>query len=170
MRQMKAQKNKAKIYKASLELQQRIGKGPLDPKLVAKAQKAIEENKVDFTPLGLQFLNELEQAINDVSGNLTPEKVIEQKKMLTDPVMELKANATIFHYSLVGNLAGVMLSFLESIRELDEDAIAIVRAHHDTLKAIIAKRMSGDGGEHGQVLMLELKDACARYYRKKKAK
>lgn len=160
---------KAKIYKASMELQNRIGKGPLDPKLVEKAQKAIKENKVDFTPLGLQFLSELENALNDIRGNIDHEQLAKQKKLLTDPVMELKANATTFHYPLVGNLASIMLSFLESIKELDDDALAIVQAHHDTLKAIIIKKMTGDGGQHGKIFMAELKDACTRYYRKKKS-
>lgn len=159
---------KLKTYKASLELQQKIGMGPLDPALIARAQKVIEENNIDFAPLGLQFLNELDEALNHVEQNLDPEKLDEQKRMLTEPVMELKANATIFHYSLVGNLANIMLSFLESITDIDKDALSIIRGHHDSLKAIISGKMKGDGGQNGQVMMTELKDACARYYKKKK--
>ena len=165
---MSIDSRKVKIHKANLELQKRIGTGPLDKRLVEKAQKAIEENNVDFTPLGLQFLDELKKALEQVAANLDSEEIVAQKRSLTEPVMELKANATIFHYALVGNLANIMLSFLESIKKLDKDALSIVGAHHDTLRAIITKKMKGDGGEHGQVMMAELKDACARYYKKKK--
>ncbi len=161
-------KKKTKTYKASLELQQRIGTGPLNPILIERAQRAIEENKIDFSPLGLQYLSELHEALESVEKNIDPSKLEEQKRILTEPVMELKANATIFHYSLVGNLANIMLSFLESITEIDKDALSIVRGHHDSLKAIIGGKMTGDGGQNGQIMMNELKDACARYYKKRK--
>ena len=79
-----------------------------------------------------------------------------------------KANAAIFHYTLIGSMANVMLSFLEAIKEFDKDAIEMVAAHHTTLKAIVLKKMSGDGGAVGEQMVQELKDACARYYAKKK--
>lgn len=158
---------KPQVYKANFSLQQKIGAGPLDDRAVKRMQKVIDDNEVDFTPLGNQFLAELETAIataraaegNDISA---------YRDQLAAPVMQLKANATIFHYSLIGNLANVMLSFLEAVKELDKDAIEIIQAHHTTLKAIIAKKMKGDGGDVGAQMVKELKDACARYYNKKK--
>lgn len=159
---------KHKMYKASAMLKQKIGSGPLSPEIIKRAQRAIDENNVDFTPLGMAFLDQLQNNINVISQNLDPEKITEQKQLLTEPVMELKANATIFHYSLIGNLASIMLSFLESISKLDEDAISIVQAHHSTLQAIVQNKMKGDGGKNGQVFMKELKQVCARYYSKKK--
>ena len=165
----KNDKKKAKVYKASLALQQKVGKGTLDKVAIDRAQKVIEENNVDFTPLGLQFLSELDEALTHLDQNLDADKFETQKKQLTDPVMELKANATIFHYSLVGNLANIMLSFLETTETLDKDALAIVRGHHDSLKAILKNKMKGDGGENGKVMVTELTDACARYYKKRRA-
>ena len=167
---MAAKKKKAQVYKANKILQQKIGSGPLDPAIVERAQRAIEENDVDFAPLGLQFLSELEEALKIVEKDLDPNKFASQKQALTSPVMELKANATTFHYKLVGDLANIMLSFLESIDQLDKDAVSIVRAHHDTLKGIIAKNMKGDGGQQGSIFINELKDACNRYYKKNKKK
>lgn len=160
--------DKTKTYKANQALKQRVGSGPLNPILVERAQKALEDNDVDFTPLGLQFLGELEKNLDQVGPKPDPDKLAAQKQLLTEPVMELKANATLFHYSLVGNLANIMLNFLESINELDKDALSIVRGHHDSLKAIITNKMKGDGGGNGKIMMSELSDACARYYNKKK--
>lgn len=160
---------KAKTYQANMMLKQKIGSGPLDEDIVKKAQKAIDENKVDFTPLGMEFLELLQNNLDKVKNNLKKDNnIMAQKQLLTQPVMELKANATIFHYSLIGNLANIMLSFLESIEEIDEDAIAIVQAHHTTLQAIVIKKMAGDGGNSGEIFMKELKQVCARYYSKKK--
>ena len=168
MNTMVDESKKPKTYQANMMLKQKIGSGPLDPKIVEQAQKEIDENKVDFTPLGKQFLDALNENLGKVSKDLGNGDVLAHKQLLTQPVMELKANATIFHYSLIGNLANIMLSFLESIEEVDEDALSIVQAHHTTLQAIVMKKMTGDGGEHGKVFMTELKQACARYYSKKK--
>ncbi len=148
-------------------LQQKIGSGPLEEASVKRMQEAIDNNDVDFTPLGEQFLGQLEKAINEAQaaeGN----DISAYREMLTGPVMQLKANAAIFHYHLVGNLANVILSFMEALSELDKDSIEILRAHHTTLNAIIKKKMKGDGGEVGAQMVKELKDACARYYAKKK--
>lgn len=161
--------SKAKVYKASNMLQQKIGTGPLDEKTVKRMQQAIDSNDVDFTPLGEQFLAQLEMAI-EMARKVEGNDISAYKKSLTEPVMQLKANAAIFHYHLIGNLANVMLSFLEALTTLDKDSIEIIQAHHTTLKAIIAKKMKGDGGEIGAQMVKELKDACARYYAKKKGK
>lgn len=160
---------KSKVYKASNMLQQKVGAGPLDPKVVAKMQDAIDNNDVDFTPMGLEFLEQLEDAIRTIESG-DPHNMSEHKEALTAPVMQLKANGAIFHYPLIGNLSNVMLSFLESIQEIDKDAMDVIEAHHKTLRAIISKRMSGDGGDIGTEMVKELRDACGRYYAKKKRK
>ncbi len=165
---MTQKKPKIKTYKASNDLRKRIGPGPLDKKAVERAQKEIEENKIDFSPMGLDFLSRLDKALKVINPETDQNKSEEQIKTLIAPVMELKANATIFHYALVGNLANIMLSFLESIDTLDEDALSIVSGHHDSLKLILSSKMTGDGGKDGPVMVTELKDACARYYKKKK--
>jgi len=91
----------------------------------------------------------------------------EIKAILTAPVMELKANAAIFKYALIGNMANIMLSFLETITQMDNDAVEIVKAHHNTLHMIVVKKMSGDGGAGGKMLLQELQQACDRYYQRK---
>lgn len=153
---------KAKIIKADYSLLAKVGSGPLDEKLVQRCQKVMDSNTVDFTPLANEFLEKLKAAINDTkSGKLSKDKAIEA---MSGPVMQLKGNAATFRYELIGNLANVMLSFLESITVLDDDVLAIVDAHHKTLSAIVLKKMSGTGGSSGKLLEDELKGACKRYF------
>jgi hypothetical protein len=156
---------KAKIIKANNKLQQKVGAGPLDLKTVIQSQHVIDNNTVDFVPLGLAILHKLEIAVAQARTGETSIK--DMKQILTTPVMELKANATTFHYTLIGTLANIMLNFLETITVLDKDAIDIVNAHHDTLHMIIVRKMKGAGGEAGQILAKELQQACDRYYHKK---
>jgi hypothetical protein len=160
---MSQQKNK--IIPANKELSQKIGTGSISTIAIERAEEAIQENDVDFAPLGLDFLKKLEVALDSVENKKDLE---EQKMSIIKPVMELKANAEIFHYELVGNLANIMLNFIESIETLDKDALAITRSHHDSLKAILGNKMKGNGGQNGKTMITELKDACARYYKKRK--
>ena len=151
-----------KVIKADKSLQAKIGSGPLDTKTVEKCQAVMDNNNVDFTPMAMEYLGKLAEAIQTAKDpNVNMKEAVGN---MTAPVMQLKANAAIFKYNLVGNLANVMLSFLEGIKELDKDAIAIVEAHHKTLTAIITKKMRGDGGAFGQQMLEELKSACKRYF------
>ncbi len=155
-----------KVYKANKELQTKIGTGKLDEKIVKKCQDVMDNNDVEFAPLAMEYLDKLKEAIDKASNKELETK--EAVAAMTAPVMQLKANASTFKYGLIGNLANVMLSFLEGVKELDNDVISIVGAHHQTLSAIVMKKMKGDGGTHGQQMEAELKGACARYFAKRR--
>jgi len=160
--------NDVKIHEAQAILQEKAGQGPFDPNLIKKAQQYIKENNVDFTPLGTELLNNLKNALQEAEASKTSSTMSKYQESLIKPVMELKANAAIFHYPLIGDLANVMLDFLESIEILDSDAIEIVKAHHDTLSAIMKNQMKGEeGAQQGAPFVTELKEACARYHRKR---
>lgn len=153
------------VIKANMKLQQKIGKGPLDEKSIRPAQTIIDKNDVDFAPLCREILTRLETALERSSDPSIPSE--HMKELLIAPVMELKANAAIFHYPLIGNLANTVLRFLESILILDTDVIDIVRVHHDTIQMIITRGITGHGGEAGKDLGMELQNACDRYFHKK---
>ncbi len=159
---------KANVIKANYQLQHKVGAGPLDERSVQASQTVIDTNDVDFEPLALSILKKLEIGLEKAGDpSVSMQKI---KEILTAPVMELKANASVFRYSLVGNLANIMLSFLEAISNLDKDAVEIVKAHHNTLHMIVVRKMAGDGGPAGKLLMSELQQACDRYYQKKFSK
>jgi len=161
-----AQEKDVRIHKADMALQARIGTGPLNEETVERCQKVIDNNNVDFAPLALEYLDKLETAVKAIkTDNISMQDSVES---ITAPVMQLKANASTFHYSLIGALANVMLSFLESIKTLDDDALAIISAHHQTLKIIVTKKMAGDGGPLGKKMQQELQNACERYFAKRK--
>ena len=81
--------------------------------------------------------------------------------------MQLKANAAMFGYPLVGKLAGAMLDFLDELTTVDSDLLSVVEAHHKVLRHVISRRMSGDGGQYGPELQKELEAVCKRYLMKK---
>lgn len=162
---MTSENKNARIVKANRLLQAKVGMGPVDEKKIARSQKIIDENQVDFAPLAREYLAELDAAIaNARAGKEDSKEALIAS--LTAPVMQLKANATMFGYGLIGNLANVMLNFLETIDEIDKDVLEIAGAHQKTLHLIIANGMKGDGGAFGKELTGELKEACKRYFAK----
>lgn len=111
------------------------------------------------------FLDALEQALRDIpQDQVITDKTILQPLIVE--VMQIKANAAMFGYTLVGTLSSIMLNFLEDIQSWNNDARQIVDANSKSLRIIINSKTKGDGGEQGQLLMTELRDACARYLKK----
>ena len=157
---------KARIIKASRILQAKIGMGPLDTSAVRRCEELMLNADIDFGPLAHDYLTRLGEAVRqtraaELRGNLAIEA-------MTEPVMQLKAHAAMFRYPLVGDLANIMLGFLETITSMDHHVLDIVEAHHRSLKTIVTKKMQGEGGAYGKQLKAELREACRRYLNKRK--
>ena len=160
-------KKKARIIKANDRLSQRVGTGPLDHRVVELCEKAMTQHirEQDFSEIAQDFLDRLEQGIASAKQDPAAESAMKQ---LTSPVMQLKGSAQTYNYGLVGNLATIMLGFLEQVgTPLNKDVIEIVEAHHKTLSLIIARNIEGDGGSRGAMFERELKSVCQRYFDKK---
>jgi len=153
------------IIKANRMLQAKVGSGDLDEKKIAKSQAVIESDKTDFAPMAQGFFDNLEQALNAIPE--TPADVKAAIQPVIVEIMQIKANASMFNYNLVGALAGIVLNFLENLETWDKDTFTIVDAHLKTLRLIVKNGMKGDGGEYGHQLTTELRDACQRYFAKK---
>ena len=147
--------------KATKALETKTGKGNLDNGAVTRSQSVIDNNKIDLAPLMERFLKDMAIGVQEIKETENPTK--SSLSVLIDPVMQIKANARIFKYDLVGDLATTMLSFLETLNEVDNPVIEIIEANRKTLTHLVEKRMKGDGGAAGKALQTELESACKRY-------
>lgn len=154
---------KVKIYNASKVLQRKAGTGKIDPKKLKEAEKVIEENTVNFVPMAMDYLTELEKAIQAAKddGDDT-----DHHHKITLPIMHLKSTGTVFKYPLVSDLSDITLTFLETTKTLNDDVLAIVIAHEQLLHAILAEEMSGDGDAKGKAMKKEMASVCDRYLKK----
>lgn len=163
-----ADQSDVKIYKASKILQSKVGSGTIERTKVAACQSAMDANKTNFEPMARQLLEQMEEAVRRASA---PESDLDSlRQTITSPVMQIKANASMFGYPLAGDLANIMLSFIENATRIDRNMLEIVDAHRKTLDILIRNRIKGDGGEVGRKMKAELLNACKRYLEKKAKK
>ena len=161
---MAKDKKKARFIKPPNRLREKVGYGGIDPKRLAQGSEFVLKNDFDFEPYARNFLEILENTIQDIHDGKYEGK--EAVDILSRPVMELKGNGGMFGYRLISEIADIVLNFLENISELNEDAFEILEVHQKTLKIVMANRLRGDGGQVGKELARELFQACNRFYRK----
>lgn len=155
-----------KRIKANLDLQKKVGTGSIDEKKVEKAQEVIKNNKVDFAPIAKPHLDELSKAIKASLGLKNPPNEKEILESYMTPIMNIKANAATFNYSLISGLAGTVLTFLEDVKKYDRKVVQIVDLLCKTTLLILARKMAGDGGPEGRALQNAFQDVCHKTIKK----
>lgn len=158
--------DEAKRIKANLDLQKKVGTGSIDEKKVERAQEVIKNNKVDFAPIAKPHLDELSKAIKASLGLKNPSNEKEILETYMTPIMNIKANAATFNYSLISGLAGTVLTFLEDVKMYDKKVVQIVDLLYKTILLILARKMSGDGGAEGKALLGAFHDVCQKTMKK----
>lgn len=171
MEEAEAFEGQKKVRKAELiappnRLKEKVGSGGIDESVLTKAQDMLENNTVDFKPIALMLVDVLHDSITDAkSGSIKGEEAIES---MLYPAMQLKAQGGMFHYPLISEIANILVNFLETVTDTDKDVIDIVVAHKQSVNAVLASEIKGDGGKVGRELRDALLDACARYYKSRK--
>jgi hypothetical protein len=77
------------------------------------------------------------------------------------PLHTLRGEGATFDYPLVTTIGASLAMVLESGLPRDPRAWPAVEAHLAALEAVLLARLSGDGGEIGQQVMMALRDRVA---------
>lgn len=149
-------------------IKQKVGSGGLDIKVLEKAQKLIDNNSVNFRPMAEQYLSQIENVVSEFKQKPAQVKHTDFINRLIAPTMQLKANGGMFHYELVTQISDMFTHFLESLKEIQPDALEVINGFYTALRAIIISEIKGDGGKDGQELVKELESAWKRYNQRQK--
>ncbi len=160
-------RRKAEFFTPPNVLKTRVGNGGLNEEILNKAQALLEQNSVDFRPLGEMYLQAMQRGIEQAKQNPGDEDQESIIIAMLYPAMQLKANGGMFHYPLITSIADKLIQFLEVVHKLDAEVIEIVIAFQTTFRAILLGQIKGDGGLRGAELMQALVDACYRYFEKR---
>lgn len=154
---------KAKIVKPENTLKKKAGNGGFNESDLVKAQNMIQTNEIDFRPLGVDMLKELNDVMAGIkSGAIAPGQYFD---MLMYPLMQLKSQGALFRYPSVSHITHILIDLLENIREIDANALEIVAAYAKSLQAMLALQVKEVDSKVSQELCKALADACDRYFK-----
>lgn len=160
-------RRKAEFFTPPNVLKTRVGSGGLSDDILNKAQALLEQNSVDFRPLGEMYLQAMQRGIDQAREKTSEHDEESIIIAMLYPAMQLKANGGMFHYPLITSIADKLIQFLEVVHKLDDEVVEIVLAFQTTIRAILLGQIKGDGGLRGAELMQALVDACYRYFEKR---
>ena len=147
---------------SGLGLQTKVGVGVISDDVIARAQRAMDENKVDFYPIASGFLSSFQSAIESVKNEKEPTR--RSIENMISPIMQIKANALVFGYPKLGEIAGMGLNFLDNLNEIDQFAIMIAEGFYKPMKHMVVNRDDQEEIDmYHQSIKTELEDACKRY-------
>lgn len=154
----------AKLVKPQNKLKEKVGDGGFNVEDIKKAQMAIDNNEVDFAPVALDLIQDLEKALKADPQ----QKDFEQIVML--PILQLKSQGAFFKYPSVTDLSKIIINFSERVERLDNDALKIIASYLQSIKVFIASEIKESKNPVYVSLETELKAVCARYIKKHQVK
>ncbi|MCB1784286.1 MAG: hypothetical protein KDI13_09855 [Alphaproteobacteria bacterium] len=162
------QRRKAEYIKPPNLIKAKVGDGGLTDNILDRAQKLLENNSVDFGPLADIYLTRMMEGINRAKAASGDEDLEYLIAGILYPCAQLKANGGMFHYPLVTRIAERFVQFMEVVERIDPQMMEIATAFHTTIRAVVAGKVKGDGGQYGNELVEALNGACMRYFEKHK--
>lgn len=157
-----------KIIRVPNTLAQKVGVGEIDEKRIDQAQKMIDVNNIDFAEVSKTFMDQLQNAVKSARQAGKAGDMEELINGIAFPIMNLKANAGVFNYPLITEIGDIVLNFLDTLKMLDEEVLAIADNFYKTVMLILARQMKGPNAPGGKELVHEFSGVCRRYVEKYK--
>ena len=130
---------------------------PLD--LLEEAEQQLERAALDFTTWALDYLKKLSDLCTEALAADTEGGRVNFFQEINLLALELRGQGGTFGYPLISTFGKMLYdSTLEGCRE-DDNAVKIVQAHVDSMRAILREKIAGDGGKIGRELLASLKQA-----------
>jgi len=155
-----------KLVKPRNKLKNKVGHGGFKDEDLKKAQKAIDENDIDFEPIARDLFAEIEELVN--SEALKDDDSTVYLGKILDPLMKLRAQGALFHYPSLTQISDVMVDFLDTEKAIDDDVIDIIAVYRKAGDAILSRQIKDAKNKICLVFITELRKACQRYQQKKK--
>ncbi len=136
------------------------GPGELPTELLEEAEEQLERSALDFTEWALGYLAQLSDLCTKaLMSPMARRKSFEEINLLAH---ELRGQGGTFGYPLI-SIFGKMLYECTGLNcKADDNAVEIVKAHIDAMRAVLRDKVAGDGGEVGRALLAGLKQAIEK--------
>ncbi len=161
---MSDQETKVQIINPPNQLRARVDDGKatkgLDPSLLGKAEKALEDVKPQVqahVKAEVARLHTLMEKVSATQGN--------DRAVLDDMFrvsFELKGQGSSAGFNLVTRFGDSLCRYIEALKQPGAKEIAIIKAHVDSIAAIMARGIQGDQNPIGLAIAAELEKVVGR--------
>ncbi len=124
-------------------------------------KQAIRERSLTDSPFGIAEAVDIARQVAEakqISGERTTN--FEEINLIAH---ELRGQGGTFGYPLITVFGKSLYELTKPPCRQDDASLEIVKAHIDTMRAVLRDKIEGDGGEVGQMLFKALKMAIAKY-------
>ena len=157
-----------RFLKPDSELKAKVGSGGIATDVVSEAQNYLAARQTDVAPQLGTYLLALEAGIDEARNATTAKDQLLPR--IAKPVMNLKATSGMFGEMMLCRVSALVLTFLEDVRRLDADILLIMSAYLKVAKTLIHLKIRSETDPAGQVLLVEMRQACNRYYERQSAR
>ncbi|NBU58515.1 MAG: hypothetical protein EBS23_01810 [Betaproteobacteria bacterium] len=156
-----------RFFKPDTELKSKVGGGGVDADLLSEAHTYLEGLDTNVAPQIAAYLLALQAALDEArTAAATPTAL----PRLTKPIMNVKATSGMFGDMMLCRVSTLVLTFLEDIRTVDADILRIVDSYCKVAKILIHHGIRSETDPNGQALLVEIRQACNRYYARQSAR
>ncbi len=131
---------------------------PMD--LLEEAEAQLQRDALDFAEWAQDYLKQLSNLCAEALGSEgSRSKHFQDINLLAH---ELRGQGGTFGYSLITTFGKMLYDCTgEGCRE-DDNAVEVVKAHIDAMRAVLREKVMGDGGSVGRALLQSLEEAVDR--------
>jgi CheY-like chemotaxis protein len=130
---------------------------PMD--LLQEAEEQLERAALDFTTWAQDYLKRLlDICVDALLEESERSKYFAEINLLA---LELRGQGGTFGYPLIFTLGKMLYDATVEGCPKDNNAVEIVKAHIDAMRAVLREKISGEGGEVGRALLESLNQAIA---------
>jgi hypothetical protein len=144
----------AEIIEVPNPLKMKVSYGPdgVDAAMLEKAEALIANLQGDFVVWVQEDLKKLQAHFDAANAQPEAERAQAMKEVF-GVLHDMKGQGGSFGYPLVTTIANTLCRFMESITSYGPQEMQAILLHVNTLRLIVAERLSGDGGTKGEKLV-----------------
>ena len=142
------------------------GPGEIPTELIEQAEQQLERAALDFTDWALGYLAKLSDLCTEAL--MKPGRRDEYFHEINVLAHELRGQGGTFGYPLISIFGKMLYDVTGDGCSEDDSAVEIVKAHIDTMRAVLREKIVGDGGTLGRDLLKSLRAAIGKHSAPKK--
>jgi len=132
------------------------GKAKLDPDVLQRAEKVVENIQKNYTEWADEDLGALEATLARLQADGDDrEKIVRDLYRIS---LDLKGSGGSFGYRMMSEIAGSLNNFLGGRTDFTSLDMEVIEAHVLALRAIYTESVRDDGGNTGRALIAELEN------------